>query len=127
MKIVLDTHILIFAAFGKLERARAALLENRGNELYFSEISAWEIAKLCELGKLKLDDGLGVFLHKLFSHPRYAAVGLRPDVLVELLEVAPTMHRDPADQLIVATALWLEAAIMTNDREIHALKSIECL
>lgn len=127
MHIVLDTHIVLLAAFGKLSSVRLALLEDASNTLYVSEISAWEIAKLHQYERIQLDDGLDGFLEKLFSHPRYTMVGLEPGVLATMLKIGDEMHRDPADQLIVATTLVKKSVLMTNDCDVRKLAMIECI
>lgn len=118
MKIVLDTHILLRAAQGELPKARGALLRGSANKLYVSAISLWEITKLCELGRITLpvEDGLREFLSRLERHPRYQVVGLTTDVLVKAHEIAKKLHGDPADQVIMATALVVDAHLMTDDR-----------
>ena len=52
---------------------------------------------------------------------------LDPAVLAKTIEIADKMHRDPADQLIVATALVQGGMLMTDDRAIRQLGWIECI
>jgi len=127
MRIILDTHAVLFAAFGRLSQKRSALIQDSNNELFISQISAWEISKLVQYGKIKLNDGLEGFLEKLYSHPRYSLVGLEPAILAKSVQIADSMHKDPADQLIVATALTLKGSLMTSDKNIRRLKIVECL
>jgi PIN domain nuclease of toxin-antitoxin system len=44
-----------------------------------------------------------------------------------ILDVAPKLHQDPADQIIVATARCLGAVLMTNDRRIRKSGLVDVL
>lgn len=124
MKIVLDTHIVVHAANGTLEPARKELLEEPTNELLVSAVTLWEITKLVELGHLSMPDGFDVFMRELCSHPRYKIEHYDADLMIELLTIAPKLHKDPADQLIVATARRARARLMTNDKRIRRSRLI---
>ena len=120
MKVLLDTHIVIFASQGKesdqLSQKRLQLLESPENELFISDISLWEITKLFEHSLIKIPEGLRSYLERLTFHPRYKIIRLSPEILETSTALAPTMHRDPADQIIVGTAKCLGATLMTNDK-----------
>lgn len=45
--------------------------------------------------------------------------------MIELLDVAPRLHKDPADQIIVATARRLGAVLTTNDVRIRRSRLVE--
>lgn len=53
MRLLLDTHVLLWAAASstRLPREARALLEDGGNDLYFSAASIWEIAIKSSLGR----------------------------------------------------------------------------
>ena len=125
MKIVLDTHILIHASTGKLTRARIELLNDGRNILFFSSISLWEITKLYEHRRIRPEREIQAYLSQFTQHPKYTSVGLTPEVLACVLQVAPKLHKDPADQLIVATALTLSAKLMTDDQKIQDAGIVE--
>jgi PIN domain nuclease of toxin-antitoxin system len=46
-------------------------------------------------------------------------------LLIELLQIAPKLHKGPADQIIVATARTLDATLMTDDKRIRASKLVK--
>lgn len=127
MRIVLDTHILIHAARGDLSKARSALLSDPQNTLHYSAISLWEISKLSELRRIEPAGGLSHFLDQIFHHPKYQVENLNPAILVRATEISSKMHRDPADQLIVATALVLDAKLMTDDQQIEKCRLVKTL
>ena len=127
MKIVLDTHILIYAAADRLSPGRSQLLRRKDNQLFFSSISLWEISKLSQLGRLHPEGGLEVFLRRIVKHSKYAEVGFSPDILLTMVSIAEKMQKDPADQLVVATALSLGACLMSDDVQTKKSKLIEVL
>ena len=53
MKLLLDTHLLLWAANEpkRLPKAARALIENLENDLLFSAASMWEITIKCSLGR----------------------------------------------------------------------------
>lgn len=125
MKIVVDTHIVVFAANDTLEPARKRLLDAENTELFVSAVTLWEITKLVEMGHLAMPDGFEPFMRELCNHPRYAIVQHDADLMLELLAIAPKLHKDPADQIIVATARRLDALLMTDDRRIRRSRLVE--
>jgi len=125
MRIVLDTHIVVQAANDELTPARKRLLEAESSELALSAVTLWELTKLVELGYLSLPDGFERFMHYLCAHPRYEIVHYDAKLMIELLQIAPKLHRDPADQIIVATARTRDATLMTDDKRIRASKLVK--
>jgi PIN domain nuclease of toxin-antitoxin system len=125
MRIVLDTHIVVRAATDSLAAGRRRLLEDTTSELFLSAITLWELTKLVELGHLAFPDGFERFLRDLCAHPRYTIVQFDADLMIELLAVAPRLHKDPADQLVVATARILGARLMTDDARLRRSKLVE--
>ncbi|HSS38547.1 MAG TPA: type II toxin-antitoxin system VapC family toxin [Polyangia bacterium] len=119
MNIVLDTHIVVHAAAGAISSQRKELLEDSSSRLFISAVTLWEITKLVEFGQISLPDGFDRFMRDLCAHPRYAIAQYDAPLMIELLAVAKRMHKDPADQIIVATALRLGAALMTDDVRIR--------
>lgn len=110
---------------GTLSPSRVQLLQDRKSRLYFSSISLWEIAKLYEYQRIRFRSDLGSFLGILENHPSYQPIPIETSILMKMIEISPRMHRDPADQLIVATTLSLGARLMTDDRQIRALDWVE--
>lgn len=118
MKILLDTHVLLWAA-GAPERLTAAvreLLEATDSELMFSVASLWEIAIKRGLGR---DD--------FRVDPRALRRGLEQHGYEELpilsrhalaLDQLPAIHRDPFDRILVAQALVEGVTLLTADATI---------
>jgi PIN domain nuclease of toxin-antitoxin system len=89
-----------------------------------SVISCWEVAKLVEYGRLKLDRAVGLWIESALAEPGVSLVPLHPQIVVESTQLPQPFHRDPADQLLVATARVLQCPIMTEDSKITAYPRI---
>jgi PIN domain nuclease of toxin-antitoxin system len=127
--IVLDTHVLLWWALdpGKLSPAAqdtVTAMEQRGG--FASAISIWELGIKIQRGTLELGLDLGEFVRRV---ERSAVVELVPvDPAIWLRSLALTWdHRDPADRVIVATALARGLPILTRDDEIRRFGGVECV
>src|SRR5687767_8235465 len=116
MKVILDTHALIWYFQGNTELsagARAAI-EHDENQKYVSHASIWETAIKVSLGRLKLDPGFDEFFRQILSRRGYFLL----DGLVshyKTLVLLPHHHRDPFDRLIIAQSVHEKMAIVTRD------------
>ena len=120
--ILLDTHIWIWWVNGGAQLPADCLsyLEaHQEEELGVCAISCWEVAKLIALGRLQLACPVELWLAQALLPP-VRLVPLSPEVAVESTRLPGTFHRDPADQLIVATARLFDCPLVTADRLIRA-------
>lgn len=127
MKILLDTHIVLWAAVNHLSQTRQEYLADPHHEIFISGISLWEITKLYELERIHFDTTLEDFLLTVENHPRFKIVPLRASILAEIPIIAKKMHKDPADQMIVATAKKMQLALMTDDKKIKKLGLVKTI
>ena len=121
--IVLDTHVWIWWVHDDpaLATATRTLLDSSEQTgLLVSVISHWEVAKLVEHGRLVLPCPVSDWLRQALAYPGVRLAGLSPGVCVESTQLPGTFHRDPADQIIVATARVLDAPLATVDSKILA-------
>ena len=122
MKLLLDTHILLwwFEADSKLSAAQKRALKKAGPSapLYVSDMSLWEIATLCELGRVRLKLPLRDWLERATAAPLVERCGISPAIASEVVALPSTFPRDPADRILVATARVLGATLMTRDERI---------
>jgi PIN domain nuclease of toxin-antitoxin system len=121
--VVLDTCAWLWMCSEpkKLSRAaREAIERDRKRDgLTISIISAWEIAKLVQKGKLAFAMTCREWIDGAIAAEGVVMHPLTPDVCVESTELPGTFHGDPADQIIVATARLLGAPLVTADRRIR--------
>jgi PIN domain nuclease of toxin-antitoxin system len=119
--IVLDTHIWIWWVHDDpaLPASTRTLLDfSEETGMAVSAISCWEIAKLVEHGRLTLPCPVRDWLEQALSYPGIRLIELSPRICVESTELPGEFHRDPADQIIVATARVLDAPLVTVDGKI---------
>ncbi len=119
---VLDTHVWVWWAESdpQLPPAYVAhLAAEATNGLGVCAISCWEVAKLVERGRLQLTLPIQVWLTRALQSP-IELLPLTPEIAVGSTQLPGTFHRDPADQLIVATARVLDCPLVTLDRLILA-------
>jgi PIN domain nuclease of toxin-antitoxin system len=121
--ILLDTHIWVWwvSQPDRLQPAHREILAAGADHSFgVSIISCWEVAKLVEYGRLKLDRSIGLWLESALAEPGVSLLPLNPQIVVESTQLPQPFHRDPADQLLVATARVLQCPLMTEDGKIAA-------
>lgn len=126
--IVLDTHIWVCWVHGDAQlpnNHRAFLQTHEAQGLGVSIISCWEVAKLVEYNRLKLSLAVADWLDQALAYPGIRLLDLTPRIAVESTQLPGTFHRDPADQMIVATARVHNCAIMTMDAKIIAYPHVQ--
>jgi PIN domain nuclease of toxin-antitoxin system len=120
--IVLDTHVWVWWVDGgtQLPPDYLALIQSEAvNGLGVCAISCWEVAKLVELGRLLLAIPVDQWL-MLGLQPPVQLLSLTPEVAVGSTRLPGSFHRDPADQMIVATARHYDCPLITLDQRIRA-------
>lgn len=121
--IVLDTHIWIWWVHGdpRLTQAQTSVISAaEATGIGVSAISCWEVAKLVEYKRLVLPSPTREWLDQALSYPGVRLLSLSPEVAAESTELPGEFHKDPADQIIVATARVYGAPLVTVDEKIRA-------
>lgn len=118
--ILLDTHALVWLDEGneRLGKKSLALMDKalKSGELFVAAISFWEVAMLVEKGRLEMQMEVDVWRQSLINNGLQEAAltgktAIRSALLVDF-------HGDPADRMIVATAIHLAASLCTADEQI---------
>lgn len=119
--ILLDTHIFIWWVnhSPRLETSSRQLIEREPDAVGLSAISLWETAKLVQSGRLELTLPLEDWLEGALAYPKVVIVALSPAIALGSTRLPPPFHKDPADEIIVATARVLECALLTYDGKIR--------
>jgi len=110
---VLDTHAWIWLSVGD---ARAAGLESFRGRAVVSAISVWEVAMLESKGRLVLGPTLEQWVESNLRFP-VELEPIHPAISIQSCRLAD-FHGDPADRLIVATAMVLGVPLITADDKI---------
>ena len=119
--IILDTHIWVGWVHGapQLTASHDQLIaENEETGLGVSAISCWEVAKLVEKGRLVLPRSIANWMQNALAYPGITLMQLTPEIAVESTMLPGGFHKDPADQIIVATARIHDCLLVTEDQEI---------
>ena len=118
MKLLLDTHVLLWAAGlpGQLTPSTRAMLDSEDNELLFSVASLWEIAIKRGLGRpdFRVDPGL---LRRGLLDNGYPELPITSAHAVAV-ESLPALHRDPFDRMLVAQSQVEGIALLTADPQV---------
>lgn len=128
--IVLDTHIWVWWVhryFRLTPEHLRQLEEFEAQGLGVSAISCWEVAKLVEAGRLELQRPVEDWLSHALSYPGVELLPLTPSIAVESTRLPGEFHRDPADQIIVATARVQQCKLATADLQILRYPHVECI
>ena len=117
MKLLLDTHVLLWVAVGEPELLPAsvrALIEDQDNQVFFSAASIWEVA--VKSSKEHTDFKVDPFLlrrHLLENDYLELVVAGNHAAAVSTL---PPIHKDPFDRVLVAQAQAEGLTLLTTDR-----------
>nr|WP_218780347.1 type II toxin-antitoxin system VapC family toxin [Crenothrix polyspora] len=128
--ILLDTHIWIWWVHGdkRLTSDYTELLQTHEKTgLGVSIISCWEIAKLVEYQRLLLPCPINEWLTQALAYPNIQLLNITPQIAIESTQLPQPFHRDPADQLIVATARVYGCQLMSLDGKIRNYPHIDLL
>lgn len=120
--IVLDTHIWIWWVQDDVRLTPLYRNHLQTNEPFgwgVSVISCWEVAKLIERGKLTLPLPIADWIDQALVHPGIRLLELTPRIAIESTQLPGAFHRDPSDQLIVATARIHNCPLVTVDTAIR--------
>lgn len=129
MRFLLDTHVVVRRCTDDpaLSPAHRRLLDEAaraGERVGVSAVTLWEIAKLVEIGRLKASKVVDALIEEIESHPEVEVLPLTGRICVESTRLGPTFPRDPADQLIAATARYHGLTLLTNDERIRSSRVV---
>ena len=125
--ILLDTHVWIWLSIGQLQTlsSEAELALTRGSR-WISAISCWELAKLVERRRLGFTIPTLSWIRRSLTENEIRVADLTPEIAVESTELQG-FHRDPADQIIVATSRVLGMPLVTADQRIIQFGNVEAI
>ena len=115
MKLLLDTHLLLWAATApqRLSVEAQGLFNNPDNELYFSAVSIWEVAIKRGLDRPDFQLDVRQFRRGLIDN---GYIELQMSSLHAVaIDILPAVHRDPFDRMLVAQASVEGLPLITSD------------
>jgi PIN domain nuclease of toxin-antitoxin system len=111
VRLLLDTHVLIWWDAGARLSKRAVESIRAADQVYVSAVSGWEIAIKASLGRIETTRDVGVAV----SESGFEELPLRLSH-TEALRALPQHHRDPFDRMLIAQAISEGLTLVTRDR-----------
>jgi PIN domain nuclease of toxin-antitoxin system len=120
--IVLDTHVLVWTLDddGRLGKRARTLLDDQSDNLLISAISIWEIAMLVKKARLALKKDMAEWVRQMLDLPGLLLAPLEPAIAIDSVMLPGEFHSDPADRIVIATARYHDAPLLTMNRAILA-------
>jgi PIN domain nuclease of toxin-antitoxin system len=121
--LLLDTHIALWldTADPRLRPATRILIDDcwqTGGTIFFSAVSAWEIALLANLGRFALDLPPRRWVERFLARPGITSAPLSPAAAASSYNFPNFDHRDPGHRLLIATAIGLSVPLVTYDHKL---------
>jgi PIN domain nuclease of toxin-antitoxin system len=89
-----------------------------GGTIFVSSVTAWEIALLVDVGRIALDVSVDLWIARLLEQPGIAPAPLVHRAAARCYQFDGLEYRDPADRLLIATAIELNCPLVTYDARI---------
>lgn len=129
--IVADTHVLIWDALDPSRlssKAQQAITQaNQNDGILVADISLWEIAMLIQKGRIQVSTDIHSFLNLLLQANNIHLVPISAEIAAQSVQLPAAINLDPADRLIVATALVNDASLVTVDRNLRSAPQISTI
>jgi PIN domain nuclease of toxin-antitoxin system len=118
MRILMDTHVLIWALAEpqRLGDETLATIESAADEVLFSAVSIWEIAIKRRLGRVDFPFEPAEIVRSA-AGAGYVELPLRATAAALVAEL-PLLHRDPFDRVLIAQAITEPAFLYTADQRL---------
>ncbi len=115
MKLLIDTHLLIWAADNgaRLPPKARILMADPENALFFSVASLWEIAIKNGFNRADFHVDARLFRRGLIDNGYHELAILGTHIMA--IDVLPPIHKDPFDRLLIAQAIVEDTILLTND------------
>jgi PIN domain nuclease of toxin-antitoxin system len=118
MKVLLDTHVFLWALTDPDKLSPVARKTIASSELFWSAASVWETLIKVQVGKLPLPSPVGDYLtsEMLANGVSVLPISLQHILRVEALEM---FHRDPFDRILIAQSIEEKMPLVTADPTIE--------
>jgi PIN domain nuclease of toxin-antitoxin system len=125
--IILDTHVWVqwWMDEGQLSDAARVAIDT-APEIGICAMTCWELGMLAERKRLTFDRDVLSWIQQSLAVPRMTLLPLTPQIAVGAARLLWD-HRDPADRLIVATAVIHRAPIVTRDSRIRRFQGVQTI
>jgi PIN domain nuclease of toxin-antitoxin system len=122
--LLLDTHIALWLShgderLGQTTRQAIDAAWKAGGRVFLSAVSVWEIAMLVDRGQIEIDLPVEAWVERFLARPGLEAVPLDHSAAAKAFSLHHLEHRDPADRLLIASAIDLGCPLVTYDDRIR--------
>jgi PIN domain nuclease of toxin-antitoxin system len=120
MRVLLDTHLLLWAAGSpqRLPKTALSILKAHDTALLFSAASIWEVVIKTSLGRSDFQVDPQRLRHGLLVHG-YEELPITGDHALAV-RTLPSLHKDPFDRILIAQAQSEGLTLLTADRQLAA-------
>jgi PIN domain nuclease of toxin-antitoxin system len=127
MKLLLDTHVWIWRLVEpeRLSADAERAVADSENTLHLSPISTWETLVLARKGRVSLSPSPTEWVLDALRRSALTTVPLTHGIALRSEALGGFASADPADRLLVATALEHELVLVTADSAMQAYRSVE--
>ena len=132
--LLLDTHIWLrhLGISGTLRASAIPAIDAAAavGRLYVSVISVWEVALLVKLGRVSVQPNIHSWIKDALAQPGLHLLPFTPEIAIESVNLPESMHKDPSDRILVASARIAGLVLVTRDKEILAfanMTKLKCL
>ncbi len=123
--ILLDTHAWVWWVADRKRLSKPALRAIEAEKRRaISDVSLREVASLVSKGRLLIDRELREWLEAATAAAEIEIVPIRPSIAARSVQLGREFHGDPADQIIVATAVVDAIPLVTKDDKIRAYPAV---
>jgi PIN domain nuclease of toxin-antitoxin system len=123
--LLLDTHITFWLDTGDTRlsvrtRDRIDGVWRQGGKVIVSAVTAMEISQLASKGRLRLDVPPDAWIRRLLGLVGFEGAAITPEIAARAYMLSDLAHGDPADRMLIATAIDLGCPLITYDERIIA-------
>lgn len=121
MRVLLDTHIFLWALFNpsKLSTQLTDIYQNSEHKLFLSLVSIWEMQIKQQLGKLEFDIDLQRVINEQLNAGYVEILTIKLEHILALQNL-PFHHKDPFDRLLIAQAVHENLLLASSDMMVDA-------
>ncbi len=125
--ILLDTHTWIWShSETKLlsDNVKKLIKKTATHQRAIASISIWEFAMMAVKGRIRVTIDPKLWLQHAIIHSGIKVIELSPEIALESCNLPGNFHKDPVDQIIVATARVHNSTLLTKDRKILGYRHV---
>ena len=129
--ILLDTHTWVWWAADPKKLSRQARLQidkaQKTDAVAVATISCWEVAMLVAKNRLAFSIELEDWIGQALELPSVKLLDLTPKIAILSSQLPGTLHGDPVDRILVATAKHHSCPLVTKDKKLLAYPHIQSI